>query len=261
MKVTPLQLFLVLLLGLLCCSLLSHGNLVEGLENNRRDRSDLSRDLGDIGSGLSRGFGDARSELSRGFGDARSELSRGFGDARSGLNRGVGDARSGLSRGFGDARSGLNRGVGSVKKDFDSMAPTTAKDRVLFNDHTTIGSNPLLQDEGDTQAPHPLDEGNARPPQAVIRGHNHEHPMGIQRSQIPMGDEDMYILKSEIVPPVCPACPSAALCPRQEPCPPCPACARCPEPAFDCKKVPNYRNNGDMYLPRPVLADFSQFGM
>jgi hypothetical protein len=86
-------------------------------------------------------------------------------------------------------------------------------------------------------------------------------PNGIPFSQIPPGQEDMYILKSEIVPPVCPVCPQATACPRQEKCPPCPACARCPEPAFECKKVPNYSSSNDNYLPRPVLADFSQFGM
>lgn len=86
-------------------------------------------------------------------------------------------------------------------------------------------------------------------------------PKGIPSSQIPSGQEDMYILKSEVVPPVCPVCPQAAACPRQEKCPPCPACARCPEPAFECKKVPNYSSSNESYLPRPVLADFSQFGM
>lgn len=87
-------------------------------------------------------------------------------------------------------------------------------------------------------------------------------PTGIPKSQIPAGQEDLYILKSEIVPPVCPACPATtASCPRQEKCPPCPACARCPEPAFECKKVPNYNAINNDYLPAPVLNDFSQFGM
>ena len=86
-------------------------------------------------------------------------------------------------------------------------------------------------------------------------------PQGVTKSQIPAGQEDLYILKSEIVPPVCPACPSSAACPRQEKCPPCPACARCPEPAFECKKVPNYSAIDNDYLPQPVLSDFSQFGM
>jgi hypothetical protein len=44
-------------------------------------------------------------------------------------------------------------------------------------------------------------------------------------------------------------------------CQPCPPCGRCPEPAFECKKVPNYNSNNNKYLPRAVLADFSQFGM
>ena len=86
-------------------------------------------------------------------------------------------------------------------------------------------------------------------------------PSGVRRNDIAPGDEHLYILKSEIVPPVCPACPQAAACPRQKPCPPCPPCARCPEQPFECKKVPNYRMAQNPYLPRPVLNDFSQFGM
>ena len=83
---------------------------------------------------------------------------------------------------------------------------------------------------------------------------------GVSRTDIPPGQEDLYILKSEVIPPVCPACPTVSECPRQKPCPPCPPCARCPEPAFECKKVPNYITSDDRYLPRPVLSDFSQFG-
>ena len=90
-------------------------------------------------------------------------------------------------------------------------------------------------------------------------------PNGIPFSDIPDGEEDLYIRKSEIVPPVCPACPTIAECPREKACPPCPACARCPEPAFECKKVPNYASDAagsySAFLPRPVLADFSTFGM
>ena len=92
-------------------------------------------------------------------------------------------------------------------------------------------------------------------------GPNGNTVAGVSGSAIPPGDEDLYILKSQVVPPVCPACPTAASCPRQEPCPACPPCARCPEPAFECKKVPNYNNINDNYLPMPVLSDFSTFGM
>ena len=95
----------------------------------------------------------------------------------------------------------------------------------------------------------------------------------------PPGDE--YILKSQIVPPVCPACPTCPpvkVCPKTgaldtDSCPPCPACERCPEPAFECKKVPNYKssavdsilpgsnssNDIEGYLPKPVLNNFSTF--
>ena len=84
----------------------------------------------------------------------------------------------------------------------------------------------------------------------------------VSRSQIPPGDEDLYILKSQVIPPVCPACPAVTTCPssEQQKCPPCPPCARCPEPAFECKKVPNYSGQNDSYLPQPVMSDFSQFG-
>lgn len=82
---------------------------------------------------------------------------------------------------------------------------------------------------------------------------------GIPRNQIPQGDEDLYILKSEVVPPVCPACPQSSACPREKPCPACPPCARCPEPAFECKKVPNYSSQDNRYLPKPLLNDFSAF--
>lgn len=48
--------------------------------------------------------------------------------------------------------------------------------------------------------------------------------------------------------------------PSNESCPPCPACERCPEPAFDCKKVPNYRSPSvNQFLPMPILNDFSKF--
>jgi len=115
--------------------------------------------------------------------------------------------------------------------------------------------------------------------------YNSSLPQGVPKNMIPRGQEDLYILKSEIVPPVCPACPTSSACPsnKKEKCPPCPACARCPEPSFECKKVPNYsstgnnsysgsydatgsfnssnRTGGASYLPVPVLSDFSTFGM
>ena len=74
-----------------------------------------------------------------------------------------------------------------------------------------------------------------------------------------MDGNDQYILKSKIVPPVCPKCPDQATCPRQKPCPACPPCARCPEPAFTCKKVPDYTSTNQSQLPFPMLNTFSAF--
>ncbi len=89
-------------------------------------------------------------------------------------------------------------------------------------------------------------------------------PPGIPRSLIPPGEEDLYILKSQVVPPVCP--PSTIVYESSgefdvSKCPPCKPCGRCPEPAFSCKKVPNYSAFNQDYMPIPVLSDFSSFGM
>ena len=128
-----------------------------------------------------------------------------------------------------------------------------------------------------------LEEDLSMPNQEVNLSETAEmaNPKGIPKNEIPEGDEDLYILKSQVVPPVCPACP---VVPRTEPCPACPPCGRCPEPAFECKKVPNYNSSsaseflpsspfmaqtgsesGSGYIsrsqgePRPKLTDFSAF--
>ena len=78
---------------------------------------------------------------------------------------------------------------------------------------------------------------------------------GVPRSRIPPGQENLYILKSEIVPPICPACPNVN-CNNNtnsdsKKCQPCPPCARCPEPSFECKKVPNY-NSANLMNQLPI---------
>ena len=83
-------------------------------------------------------------------------------------------------------------------------------------------------------------------------------PPGIPMSQIPPGQEDLYILKSEIVPPVCPA-PIPAVQSSTEQCAPCPPCARCPQPSFECKKVPNYSSSNND-LPTASMSPYSTFG-
>jgi hypothetical protein len=114
-------------------------------------------------------------------------------------------------------------------------------------------------------------------------GQNKTSVSKVSKGDIPHGKEDLYILKSQIVPPVCPVCPTAAMCADKikAKCPPCPACARCPESNFDCKKVPSYNSQdrntygrgfdatgtfnatggSSKNLPVPVMSDFSTFGM
>lgn len=87
-------------------------------------------------------------------------------------------------------------------------------------------------------------------------------PRGLPSSQIVPGTEDLYILKTQVVPPVCPACAATTgSYGKNTKCPPCPACARCPESSFDCKKVPNYNTMDSQDSPFPVFNDFTSFGM
>ena len=95
------------------------------------------------------------------------------------------------------------------------------------------------------------------------RANSHTNrPNGISRNQIPNGHEDLYILKSQIVPPVCPVCPNIInKCEnKNEKCPPCKPCGRCPEPSYECIMKPKF-NSDNSSLPIPVLANFSTFGM
>ena len=90
-------------------------------------------------------------------------------------------------------------------------------------------------------------------------------PQGVSRSQIPAGEEDLYILKSQVIPPVCPVCPNPIVQSSDSTdvtkCPACKPCGRCPESSFDCVKRPNYKAFNQDYMPVPVLSDFSSFGM
>jgi hypothetical protein len=68
-------------------------------------------------------------------------------------------------------------------------------------------------------------------------------------------DMDDYILKTNIIPPVCPACPSVSG--RDKPCPACPPCGRCPEQNFECKKVQTGIN--EVPILGPTFDDFGNF--
>jgi hypothetical protein len=121
-----------------------------------------------------------------------------------------------------------------------------------LSSHTSSNSYMLLDD--DTK---PFENNSLAKLALNLPPHNDPYALeGISRSQIPFGEEDKYILKSKIVPPVCPACPN--VCPKEKgECPPCPPCKRCPDPDVECRKVTRYTKNKNM--PMPILNDFSEF--
>jgi hypothetical protein len=120
--------------------------------------------------------------------------------------------------------------------------------------------NPLKYDDKEVN---PMPHSSAN--QGISKDYGTQYystlPPGIPASQIMPGDEHLYILKSEIVPPVCPACPAFPSASVVNNPPPCPPCGRCPESPFECKKVPNYNAVNSETMPVPVLNDFSSFGM
>jgi len=81
-------------------------------------------------------------------------------------------------------------------------------------------------------------------------------------------NNNMFILKSQVIPPVCPPPlpPIIKTCKSEGKCGPCPPCDRCPNQGdFVCKKEPNYNHYNSQQqqeqLPQPVLSDFSSFGL
>ena len=144
-----------------------------------------------------------------------------------------------------------------------------------LNDYTNYAISHNQQYHGNTKV-----QGQSYDGVTGWPGNNNTNTATAQ-GNVPPGDEDLYMLKTGMVPPSNPPGaaasangnasangeynnPSPSQCNscKPAPVPPCPPCERCPEPDFDCKRVPKYNKaDGNRYLPRPILADFSQFGM
>ena len=138
-----------------------------------------------------------------------------------------------------------------VISDINGQLRHYKEDNVLYSQDTSFN----------TESPDPVMWSESKlSPVKMGFDYSKSLPPGIPKSMIPRGQEDLYILKSEVVPPVCPVCPE---CPtnNSKKVPPCPPCARCPEPAFDCKKVPNYSAFNPEKMPVPVLGNYNGFGM
>ena len=73
-------------------------------------------------------------------------------------------------------------------------------------------------------------------------------------------EDELYVLKSQIVPPVCPKCPDVKKCDTSKDCPACPAPKRCPKKPFECKMVPKWSDPRlSKNEPKPVLNSFDTF--
>ena len=72
-------------------------------------------------------------------------------------------------------------------------------------------------------------------------------------------DKDKYILKTQIVPPVCPKCPDVVACPNNSNgWVPSPFANRDYNSQYNISPAPG-SGSGPTYEPRPMLTDFSQF--
>ena len=138
---------------------------------------------------------------------------------------------------------------------YTASGPTVSNNSEMYNNNTNTYT---------ANTPYTTTSGSI----AYNNGYDYSSsvPQGVSRVNIPEGDEDLYMLKSQIVPPVCPVCPgcnkTVNSSSNSDKCQPCPACARCPKPAFDCKKVPNYKTIDDSFLPSPVMnTAYSTYGM
>lgn len=136
------------------------------------------------------------------------------------------------------------------------------------NIYNSVSVDETLNEANNSVSNYQTKYDEAFSPNIMMSQNPNQLPPGIHRNQIPAGEEDLYILKSQVIFPNCPACPSPIVkCPKKDElddtskCPPCPPCARCPEPSYECKKVPTYKAFNPDTMPIPVLNSFSTFGM
>jgi len=245
-----LNIFLVLLAVLLLSCLGS--NVQEGFGLGQ-DIGDLGDDVGNTIGDLGQGVGNVVGGIAGGVGNVVGGVGRGLGDVVGGVGRGVGDVVGGVGRGVGDVIGGVGQGID------DALGLGYAGNDYYDRDARSYDNR------------YPYSRGRYPYPRSRYPIIEHEE----RPRRDPREDDDDWIRKSQIVPPVCPKCPDVRTC-RQTPCNPCPPCARCPDPAFTCEKVPNYQSRawmpgsgvdgygsgaGGVSLPRPVLGDFSTFGM
>jgi|SaaInlV_150m_DNA_5_1039734.scaffolds.fasta_scaffold04186_2 hypothetical protein len=144
-----------------------------------------------------------------------------------------------------------------------------------------IGNGNTINDKQSSLKTLELEDG-----ELINNVNNNSIANGLPSSMIPAGEEDKYILKTEIVPPVCPRCPSICSSNADNQEPSCPSCGKSgkggcssdvscpnvsggpndnisPNNAYDpvdnsTDKYSQYRHN-NKFLPVPMVSDFSNF--
>ena len=248
MKLTKLHIFLILLIALVLCSCLGICSSTEGFTSNdmRNNTNKKYRSYGNYYNNLNDANVSA-TDWSQGLNAMRNnpyynkndEFHRKYGNYTykdDDLNGGKNDNSSSYMIST-SSNNKNNNNYNSYNKNnrrdrrtnnmFDSVSTGAVNGSIFSNSNSNSNSN----------------NGN-----------------GISAAKIPSGQEDLYILKSQALTPICPACPPPPKincdekCGKSK-CQPCPSCARCPEPQFNCVKVPNYNTtNLNQNLPIPWMA-------
>ena len=82
-------------------------------------------------------------------------------------------------------------------------------------DNDNLNKEMQIQDAEDEQQEYDDDTGAPYANSYFTRNRDFNSGM-VRGKDIEPGDEDLYILKSSVVPPVCPKCPDAKVCPRKK---------------------------------------------
>ena len=234
MKLTKIHIFLILLLALVLCSTLGmcSNQGLEGFTN----RSDNKRTYEQYSDYNTQKNDDTVRSVNHSDNNSSNYNNPFYNKANWNSDKNKHDSKDDLNSGDDNDRSNMNT-KNPKYSDYRNEADSNVKiiDRLGIFDSVA--------------------KGNMNGSTYNIKETMTKEDEGVPKSRIPPGQENLYILKSEIVPPICPACPNVNCnnsSNSEKKCQPCPACARCPEPSFECKKVPNYNSRGLMnQLPIP----------
>lgn len=249
MKLTKLHIFLILLIALVLCSCLGICSSTEGFTNNKSYRSygsyyDNLNDANISATDWSQGLDATHNNP---YYNRNNEFHKKYGNYAykdDDLNGGKNDNSSS----YMISTSSKNKN----NNNYNSYNKNNRRDRRndnMFDSVSTGAVNGSI-----------FSNSNSNSKSKSNSNSSSNNNNGIARNQIPSGQEDLYILKSQALTPICPACPQPPKINCDEKCgkakcPPCPPCARCPEPQFNCVKVPNYNTTGmNQNLPIPWMA-------